>query len=95
MHNTQPLPTSKNSPTGNQQDLPQVPVGIDHPDAQPVSSEGNQAIKEAAEQLDEKTLASNLDEDAPDHPATEAEQQTAPFAGYATGKVEDTAQPDS
>ena len=37
-------PDSKNSPTGNQQDLPQVPVGIDHADARPVSSEGNQAI---------------------------------------------------
>jgi len=95
MHDTQPTENSKNSPTGNQQNLTQVPVGIDHADAQPVSSEGNQAIKEAAENLDADTMASNLEEGTPDHTATEAEQTTAPFAGYATGKVPDTAQPDS
>ncbi len=95
MSDSKPLPTSKNSPTGNQQDLPQVPVGIEHPDARPVSSEGNQALKEAAEHLDADTLASNLKAGVPDHPETAAEQTTAPFAGYATGKVEDTSQSDS
>lgn len=95
MNKSQSLPTSKNSPTGNQQDLPKVPVGIDHPDANPADSEGNQAIKEAAEHLDAATLASNLDEDAPDHSDSQSEKKTAPFAGYATGKVPDTAQSDS
>ena len=84
-------PDSKNSPTGNQQDLPQVPVGIDHADARPVSSEGNQAIAEAAEQIDPAALAANLKSTTSDAAAADsATKNTAPFASYATGKVPDT-----
>lgn len=83
--------TAKNSPTGNQQDLPQIPVGIDHADARPVSSEGNQALKDAAEHIDPAALANNLDEDAAD-PDESDTHNSAPFAGYATGKVPDTDQ---
>lgn len=81
-------PTAKNSPTGNQQNLPQVPVGIAHADDQPVSSEGNQALKDAAEHIDPAALAEQLDTTS--HPKADDVENTAPYAGYATGKVPDT-----
>lgn len=84
--------SQKYSPTGNQQNTPQVPVGIDHADGNTVSSEGNQALKDAVEQLHPKDMARNLDPKQPDQAPSEL-QQSAPFAGYATGKVPDTAKP--
>jgi len=81
-------PTAKNSPTGNQQNLPQVPVGIAHADDQPVSSEGNQALKDAAEHIDPAALAEQLDTTS--NPKADDVENTAPYAGYATGKVPDT-----
>jgi len=83
-------PTAKNSPTGNQQDLPQVPVGIDPADEQLVSSEGNQAIKDVAEHIDPAALAEQLDTTS--DPKADDVKNTAPYAGYATGKVPDTDQ---
>lgn len=85
-----PIVASKNSPTGNQQDLPKVPVGIDHADDQPVSSEGNQALKDAAEQIDPAALAEQLDTSIA--PKAGDVKNTAPYVGYATGKVPDTDQ---
>ena len=81
-------PSPKNSPTGKQQDLPTVPVGIDHTDDQPVSSKGNQALKDAAEHIDPAALAEQLDTNS--RPKADDVDNTAPYAGYATGKVPDT-----
>jgi|GEM_PF-2783078 hypothetical protein len=84
-----PIAKKDYSPTGNQQQ-PAVPKPIAQPDDQAISSAGNQAIKEAVEQLHPKDLARNLDPNQPAaHPAKANE--APPFAGYATGKVPDTA----
>lgn len=88
MNNHVTTPTEKNSPTGNQQDLPQVPVGIEHADEQPVSSEGNQALTDAAEHINPAALAEQLDTTS--DPKADDVENTAPYAGYATGKVPDT-----
>jgi hypothetical protein len=64
-----PIAKKDYSPTGNQQQ-PAVPKPIAQPDDQAISSAGNQAIKEAVEQLHPKDLARNLDPNQPAaHPA--------------------------
>ena len=91
MNDQTSTPTPKNSPTGKQQDLPKVPVGIDHADDQPVSSEGNQSIKDAAEHIDPAALAEQLDTTSkPKADKADDVENTAPYAGYVTGKVPDT-----
>jgi hypothetical protein len=87
---TQPS-DSKYTPTANQQDGDKTPVGIAQPDGQPQSSEGNQSVKEAVENLHPKDMARNLDPSQPDQQPNPNDQNTAPFAPYSDGTVPDTA----
>lgn len=83
------LPTKDYTPTGNQQQQA-VPKPIAAPDDEKMDSQGNQAIKEALDDLHPKDMVRNLDPTkADEHPADASE--APPFAGYATGKVPDTA----
>ncbi len=86
----QPVPSSKYSPEGTQQHSSTNNTPIAHPDGPDASnsSQGNQAVKEAVENLHPRDMANNLD---PSRPAPEAATTDAPpYAGYATGKVPDT-----
>ena len=87
---TQPS-DSKYTPTAEQQDGGTASVGIAQPDDKVQSSEGNQSVKEAVENLHPKDMARNLDPSKPDQQPDARDQNPAPLAPYADGTVPDTA----
>lgn len=71
------VPSSKYTPDGKQQHTATNNTPIAHPDGPDAvaSSEGNQAVKQAVENLHPRDMARNLD---PTNPAPQQVQQQAP-----------------